>query len=321
MMIFRQILEGLDYIHKKNFVHRDIKPANIFFSEEGDVKIGDFGLSTSGELRGFDQAPTPLPSSGSFSDLELTSSFGGGTPIYCSPEQDQGKHCDSKTDMFSCGIILFEMLYPFQTMMERVTILKELKESGNLPKEFEAAKENQNEIDIIRKLLQRNAEARPSAEELLKSGLLPVKDEGDHLRDAIRAISNPKSKQYAKISEAFFSQSFNQAQDFAFDYLERKPFSYKAMIQHNSAQGKLESIFQRHAAIKLDIPLLLPKVDILDLEEAATFIDHSGTPICLVSFKKFFKKKRSQYDDQDSDNDNSLKICERLLQDIFRGTI
>ena len=95
-----QIAEGLYRAHQAGIVHRDIKPANILIDADGRVKIGDFGLAT---VRGCDH----LTKAGSTL----------GTISYMSPEQARGEELDHRTDLFSFGIVFYEMLtgqLPFQ---------------------------------------------------------------------------------------------------------------------------------------------------------------------------------------------------------------
>src|SRR5256885_16577485 len=88
-----QVAEGLGYAHQHGVVHRDIKPANIMVVANGPVKITDFGIArmrASGELT---QTGMML-----------------GSPKYMSPEQVIGKRADHRSDLFSLGVILYEML-------------------------------------------------------------------------------------------------------------------------------------------------------------------------------------------------------------------
>src|SRR5215472_1694986 len=105
--IATQIAEALEYAHERGVVHRDLKPANIKLTHNGKVKLLDFGLAKAlhgddGTRDGFD-SPT----------LSIEASEAGvilGTAAYMSPEQAKGKVVDRRTDIWSFGVVLFEML-------------------------------------------------------------------------------------------------------------------------------------------------------------------------------------------------------------------
>ncbi|MGH8689192.1 MAG: serine/threonine-protein kinase [Burkholderiales bacterium] len=93
LSIAAQVAEGLAYAHERGVVHRDIKPANIMVPDSGAVKITDFGIA---RMRS--------------SNVQTQTGMMMGSPKYMSPEQVIGKRADHRSDIFSLGVILYEML-------------------------------------------------------------------------------------------------------------------------------------------------------------------------------------------------------------------
>ena len=121
VQIGTQICAGLDYAHSKKVIHRDIKPPNIMILPDGTVKIMDFGIAKAG------------------ASLTHTGEVLG-TPNYMSPEQVKGKELDGRTDLFSTGVILYEMVTgerPFNGQNVTTIIYKIIHETPPAPRELD----------------------------------------------------------------------------------------------------------------------------------------------------------------------------------------
>ncbi|MCH7603933.1 MAG: serine/threonine protein kinase, partial [Planctomycetes bacterium] len=110
LAIAMQIAEAIEAAHEKGVIHRDLKPANIKFTSDDQVKVLDFGLAKSFEMQSFTDteianSPTMVaPGSPTITGVIL------GTAGYLSPEQARGRPADKRTDIFSFGCLLYEML-------------------------------------------------------------------------------------------------------------------------------------------------------------------------------------------------------------------
>ena len=121
--VIRQICLGLEAAHTEGVVHRDLKPQNIMVDAQGRVYLMDFGLARSMELVGMTRTGALL-----------------GTPAYMSPEQAKGEKLDARTDLFSLGVIFYELVtgtLPYQAESMMATLIKRAKEPPTPPKELE----------------------------------------------------------------------------------------------------------------------------------------------------------------------------------------
>eukprot|EP00798_Chlamydomonas_sp_ICE-L_P001600 gene1601-32989_t len=125
-----------------------------------------------------------------------------GTGLYISPEIQGGwASYDEKVDLFSLGVIVFELFHPFSTGMERVVMIHELRELGRMPDEWE--NEHPNIAKLVRWLMSPNPAERPTAREVLRSDVLPPRVGDEQLQDLLRSLPD-NAETYERVVDAIF---------------------------------------------------------------------------------------------------------------------
>ncbi|PVH78652.1 Serine/threonine-protein kinase [Cadophora sp. DSE1049] len=274
--LFRQILEGLAHIHGLNVVHRDLKPENIFIDAASNVKIGDFGLATSGQYTVSDKSSSAaVHMSG-----EMTRSIG--TAFYVAPEvrSSVGGTYTSKVDMYSLGIIFFEMCFrPLIPGMDRQRVGEGLRQKQPVfPSDFKPS-EMPVQADIVLSLLNHSPKDRPSSSELLKSGRLPMQMENETIRQALAGLTDSKSPYYDKMMQALFSIPTNQGKDYAWEMGVVNHSSSDLLLQ-GVVKQKLISIFRHHGAVETPRIVLFPRSGHYG-SNAVQLLDERGTLLQL----------------------------------------
>ncbi|XP_076234696.1 eukaryotic translation initiation factor 2 alpha kinase Gcn2 [Calliopsis andreniformis] len=272
--LFREIVEGLAHIHQQGMIHRDLKPVNIFLDSNDHVKIGDFGLATTNILSSFaqnvetDKESNVLDKGISFGTEDVGSLTGQvGTALYVAPElttKAAKAIYNQKVDIYSLGIILFEMCYkPLITGMERIKILLNLRSKEIIfPPEMQQT-DMSRQTHILRWLLNHDPSLRPTAQELLSSEYLPPpRLEETELQEMIRrTLSNNQSKAYKYLISCCFMQEVSPADDITYDMNlpSRGHINFLSWKKHQEGvKCKVIEIFQRHGGVYLGTPLLMP---------------------------------------------------------------
>uniref|UniRef100_A0A452UAG5 eIF-2-alpha kinase GCN2 n=1 Tax=Ursus maritimus TaxID=29073 RepID=A0A452UAG5_URSMA len=286
--LFREILDGLAYIHEKGMIHRDLKPVNIFLDSDDHVKIGDFGLAT--DHLAFTADGKQEDSADHLTKSDPSGHLTGmvGTALYVSPEVQGSSRptYNQKVDLFSLGIIFFEMSYhPMVTASERIFVLNQLRDptSPKFPEDFDDG-EHTKQKSVISWLLNHDPAKRPTATELLKSELLPPPQmEESELHGVLHhTLANVDGKAYRTMMAQIFSQRVSPAIDYTYDSNMPKGFSIRTSKIQQHVCDTIVRIFKRHGAVQLCTPLLLPQNrQIYEHNEAALFMDHSGMLVML----------------------------------------
>ena len=187
----RQALRSLAEAHAKGIIHRDLKPDNLFYARvigggsgektEEIVKVLDFGIAKM--LRGDDDEPMGV--------VETQAGTVFGTPRYMSPEQAQGKPLDARSDLYSLGVILYQMLTgrpPFTDNDAVVVMARHIKSTPKRPNEANPEANVPKELeDVVMRTLAKDPQDRPANAEVLAGQLLAALEAQGALSSGVRA--------------------------------------------------------------------------------------------------------------------------------------
>jgi serine/threonine protein kinase/tetratricopeptide (TPR) repeat protein len=159
LSIAKQVCEGLSEAHKLGVIHRDLKPSNIMIDKEGNARIMDFGIARSLKEKGLTGAGVMI-----------------GTPDYMPPEQAEAKTVDQRSDIYSLGVILYEMVtgrVPFEGETPLAIAMKHKSEAPKDPKELNAQVPSELS-QVILKCLEKDKEKRYQSADDVRSELIRI---------------------------------------------------------------------------------------------------------------------------------------------------
>ncbi|KAH9994612.1 hypothetical protein BJV77DRAFT_1059858 [Russula vinacea] len=276
--LFQQVVDALVHMSSLGILHRDIKLTNIFigateyFYGKGDCKVGDFGLATSSLAAAVE--PSEVVSHAITADAEMTLEVG--TKLYIAPEVQspkKGPRNHTKADLYSLGVVFFEMNYFFSTGAERIAVIEDLRKKDIVfPVDWEIHR------TLITWLLKHNPDERPTALELSQSSLLPPRLEDEYFKGALKMMTKTDSPHRQAVLAALFNQNSRGVRGFLYDNDVEHP-------EHASLNGivgdTLATIFRLHGAIEMVPPLMMPATENIDDTTRVLFVDRHGEVVVL----------------------------------------
>jgi serine/threonine protein kinase/Tol biopolymer transport system component len=194
-----QVSDALDAAHRKGILHRDIKPGNIFLSPSGQVKILDFGLAKLENGNGSGGSDNPNATQGDPFQPDMLTSPGSalGTIAYMSPEQARGENLDPRSDVFSLGVVLYELAtgqHPFSGSTTAVTFDRILNFAPTAPISLNPELPGELE-ETLNKTLEKDRELRLQSAAELRADLkrLQRKSSGGSATRSMNAGANANS--------------------------------------------------------------------------------------------------------------------------------
>ncbi|NIM58800.1 MAG: protein kinase [Candidatus Aminicenantes bacterium] len=185
LFIAKQVCEGLAQAHKKGIVHRDLKPQNIMLDRDGNARIMDFGIARSLETKGVTDTGMMI-----------------GTPEYMSPEQVEGKEADFRSDIYSLGVIVYEMVtgrIPFDGETALSIALKHKNEVPRDPRELNDKIPEALSLVILRCMEKASESRYQKAEELLSE--LDQVEKNLPASERFVPVEEPEAEEFEELEE------------------------------------------------------------------------------------------------------------------------
>ncbi|GMF63501.1 unnamed protein product [[Candida] boidinii] len=175
------------------------------------------------------------------------------------------------------------MIFTLGTSMERYTKIRDLRSVGIVfPPEFDSARLS-TEKRIIKMLLDHNPDKRPSAQQLLQSGLVRMEQQDDLMKEALNALSDPSSAWHHQARLSLFSQPYSFARDLLFGDGSNKNFTTIDFLLHSKIVEEVSRIFKIHGGVEfVDSSLLFPKSPFYDdYHQVYEVLDRAGSVLQL----------------------------------------
>lgn len=279
-----QIASALETAHKNNIIHRDIKPHNIIITEDGIAKVTDFGIAKA------------------VSNSTITA-FGTtmGSVHYFSPEHARGGYTDAKSDLYSLGVVLYEMVtgkVPFNADTPVSVALKHMQETPKQPIEVNPSIPKAVN-DIIMKAMQKDVNLRyQNATEMLK--------------DLSKAIKNPNSEFVVmEKQEDFPTQRISTIYD-------KSDFNNKSDFKNKKEEKGLKAFVNKHKAICIIVGAIL----LLAITILVTNIIIDKTAVKDAQIPNLIGKEQSQAESEAKESKFKLEVTGQAFdKDVPLGCI
>ena len=301
MQYFYQICRGLQYIHSKNIIHRDIKSQNIFLMKNGKIKIGDFGIAKA------------------LTNTKNNATTIIGTPYYFSPEIINGEPYNYKTDIWSLGVVLYEMCclkLPFESNNIAQLSIKIMKGKYDpIPNKY-----SKNMANLIKNMLNIDQKLRPNINEVMQSPLLKnyhnnkyANKSSKNLSSNKKPIINSYKSQYNfKINEQLLEQKQNERKSLVNKNSNYKEKSCSPMIFKNKSCIENLSLNNQKNNKQSDSLFELPKASNKNKTKKSNIFKR-------ISTQNEMLPKVNLNEDIDSNKKNNVNFSVNIANNIYNN--